>query len=178
MKLHYPTAAVLLLTGCGSAGTPAAVTRVVGADARVSSATPVCFAPPDPQASLTERAQQLRIVQICEDAARTQGVATMPFGSGQCLAATLAWGMRETGDRNAECARTWGGGAECYSTAVHLKTVKLVLSSGGQPLAETTATIRSGYGTFSAESFRSLCMAAFYAHPQALSGEQLEIPTE
>src|SRR5215212_5312582 len=83
MKLYHPTAVVLVLTGCGSPVTPAAVTRVVGADARGLSVTPVCFAPPDPLASLTERAQQQRISKICEGAARSQGVAVVPFGSGQ-----------------------------------------------------------------------------------------------
>jgi hypothetical protein len=177
MNLIFPTALFVILTGCGSAVTPAAATRVVAANAGVSSATPVCFVPPSSQLSLTEHAQQTRILQICEGAARGDGVQIVPFGSGQCLAATMAWATRDTGDREGDCARTWGG-AECHSSAVHLKTVKVVLSSAGQPVAETTATILSGYAAFSAESFRSLCVAAFHAYPEALSGEQLEIPIE
>ena len=168
---------VLVTVGCGTR-TPAAATRVLAPDSAALSRTPVCFVPPDPNLGLTERAQQGRILEICEAAARSQGIRVVAMGRGECLAATMSWAVRDTGDRNGECAGTLGG-AECYSTAVRIKSLKLALAqSAGKVLAETTASIRSDRAEFTRESFHALCTAAFENFPQPLSNEQFEVPVD
>lgn len=168
---------LLGVSGCG-AKTGAVATRVLDAGA-VVSASPVCFVPPNPEWSLTERAQQQQIIQICEDAARNQSVPVVTFGNGQCLAATLSWAVRDTGDRTAGCNGTWTGGAECYSTAVRVKSLKVALTeSTGKVLAETTASIGSTRNDFTRQTFRALCTAAFHEFPQPLANEQFDVPLE
>jgi hypothetical protein len=162
---------VLVTSGCGTK-TPAAATRVLAPDSAALSRTPVCFVPPSPNLGLTERAQQGRILEICEAAARSQGIRVVAMGRGECLVATMSWAVRDTGDRN-EC------GGECYSTAVHVKSLKLGLApSAGKVLAETTASIRSDRAEFTRESFHALCTAAFENFPQPLSNEQFEVPVD
>jgi hypothetical protein len=169
---------LLVVTGCGSS-TPAAATRVLGADAVAFSATPVCFVPPSPELSLSDRAQQLQMLEICQGAAREQGVLVVPFGGGQCLAATTIWGARENGDVDADCQRTFAG-VECHASAVHIKSMKLVLArpGGGGATSETTAAIRSRFAGFSRESFHALCAAAFHDYPGPLSNAQFDVPVE
>jgi hypothetical protein len=124
---------------------------------------------------LTERAQQGRILEICEAAARSQGIRVVAMGRGECLAATMSWAVRDTGDRYGGC----GGGGDCYSTAVRIKSLKLALAqSAGKVLAETTASIRSDRAEFTRESFHALCTAAFENFPQPLSNEQFEVPVD
>jgi len=163
--------------GCG-ASTNAAATRVLDADSALLSTTPVCFVPPNPAFSLTERAQQANIQEICEAAARKQGVSVVPF-NGKCLSVTTLWTVRDTGDREGECSKTWVG-AECQSSAVQAKSLKLTLAepANGRPLAETTATIRSTHAQFSRESFQALCSAAFHDFPQPLSNAQFQVPID
>ena len=169
---------LLALNGCGSS-IPAAATRVVAVDTTVLSTTPVCFVPPSPKLGLTERAQRADIVEICEGAARKRGVSVVPFGGGQCLAATVTWATRDSGDRDADCYGTWAG-AECHSTTVHVKSLKLVLAQalGDNALAETTAVIRSSYREFSRESFLALCTAAFHDYPRPLSRVQFDVSVD
>jgi hypothetical protein len=168
---------VLVASGCGTR-MPAAATRVLAPDSAALSRTPVCFVPPDPRLGLTERAQQGEIVGICEAAARSQGIRVVTTGSGQCLAATMSWAVRDTGDRSGACAGTWGA-AECYSSAVRIKLLKLTLAqSTGRVLAETTASILSDRAEFTRENFHALCTAAFENFPQPLSNEQFEVPVD
>jgi hypothetical protein len=177
MKLSWVVIAWLWLgvSGCG-ARTPAAATRVLDADSAVLSTAPVCFVPPDPRLGLTERAQQGQIVQICERAAQSQGVPIVAYGSGQCVVATMSWAVRDTGDRAGDCSRTWGGGAECYSTAVRIKSLRVSLAqSAGKVLAETTASIRSDRAEFTRESFHALCAAAFHDFPNPFSNAQFNV---
>jgi len=169
---------LFVLNGCG-ASTPAAATRVVAADATGLSTTPICFTPPDPALSLTDRAQQLNIQGICEDVARKQSVSVVTSGSQPCLAVSMIWAVRDTGDRDGDCTRTWAG-AECESTAIHAKSLKLVLTEpvGGRVLAETTAAIRSSREYYSNESFHALCSAAFRDFPRPLSNAQFDVPVD
>jgi hypothetical protein len=169
---------LLVMSGCG-AKTPAVATRVFDPDSAGIANSPVCFVPPSPQLGLTERAQMGQIVQICEGAARQQGVPIVAWGQGQCLAATLSWSARDTGARSGDCVNTWGGGAECYSTGVHIKYLKVALApAAGKVVAETTASVRSAHNDFTRESFRALCSAAFHDFPQPLSSERFEVSVE
>jgi hypothetical protein len=168
---------VLVANGCGTR-TPAAATRVLDPDSAALARTPVCFVPPDPNLGLTQRAQQGRIVDICEAAARSQGIQVVAIGRGQCLSASMSWTIRDTGDRSGECSRTLVG-AECYSTAVRVKSLKLVLAQpAGKVLAETTASIRSDRAEFTRESFHALCTAAFEDFPQPMSNAQFDVPVD
>jgi hypothetical protein len=176
VSLRLAGCSLLLVTACG-ASTPAAATRVLGADALEFATTPVCFVPPSPELSLTDRAQQLQMMEICQGAARERGVLVVPFG-GQCLTASMAWGTRENGDLDADCEHS-SGGVECHARAVHLKSVKLVLARPGVgPISETTASIRSNFTGFSRESFHALCVAAFHDYPGPLSNAQFDVPVE
>ena len=166
----------LVAVGCGTR-TPAAATRILAADSAALARTAVCFVPPDPSLGLSERAQQGRIVEICEAAARDQGIDVVAMGRGQCLAASMGWTVRDTGDRASQCSGTVGG-AECYSTAVRVKSLKLALAQPGKVLAETTASIRSDRAEFTRESFHALCAAAFHDFPQPLSNVQFEVPVD
>jgi hypothetical protein len=166
----------LVAVGCGTR-TPAAATRILAADSAVLARTAVCFVPPDPSLGLTERAQQGRIVEICEAAARSQGINVVAMSRGQCLSASTSWSVRDTGDRRGKCSGTLGA-AECYSTAVHIKSLKLALAQSGKVLAETTASIRSDRAEFTRESFHALCAAAFEDFPQPMSNAQLEVPVD
>ena len=102
----------------------------------------------------------------------------VPFGHDQCLAANMTWEMRDTGARESECKRNLSGG-ECPSTGVHVKLLKLTLSRPGvyDAISRTTATILSNFEGFSAESFRTLCTAAFHDYPHALSDVELDVPS-
>ena len=168
---------VVVAGGCGTR-TPAAATRVLDPDSAALAHTPVCFVPPDPKLGLTERARHGRIVEICEAAARSQGIQVVAMGRGQCLSASMSWAVRDTGDRNGGCSPTLVG-AECYSTAVRVKSLKLVLAqSAGKVLAETTASIRSDRAEFTRESFHALCTAAFEDFPHPLLNAQFEVPVD
>lgn len=158
---------------------PAAATRVLDPDSAGLSQSAVCFVPPDPNLGLTDRAQQGRILDICEAAARNQGVRVVAAGRGPCVSASLTWAVRDTGDRSGDCSPTWTGGAECYSTAVRIKTLKVALTRPtGKVVAETTASIRSDRAEFTRESFHALCAAAFQDFPQPMTNEQFEVPVD
>ena len=167
---------LLAVTACGPT-MPAAATRIVAADAAVLKQTPVCFAPPPLAPDLTLRAQQQRMLQICEAAARSEHVPVIPYGTGQCLVATMTWASRETGDRVGDCTG-WYAYATCTDHAVRLKSMKLTLSPllGGQAVVETTAAIDSSYSGFSPHSLRALCSAAFKDYPQPLTNAQFDVP--
>jgi hypothetical protein len=168
---------VLVANGCGTR-TPAAATRVLDPDSAALARTPVCFVPPNRDLGLTERAQQGLIVEICEAAARSQGIQVVTMGRGQCLSASMIWRVRDTGDRSGACSPTMGG-AECYSTAVRVKSLKLTVAQpAGKVLAETTASIRSDRAEFTRESFHALCAAAFEDFPQPMSNAQFEVPVD
>jgi hypothetical protein len=150
----------------------------VDVDAVAFSTTAVCFVPPSAELSSRERAEQIRILEICQIAAQAQGVEVVPFGNEQCLAATTTWETRDTGVRESECKRNLPGG-ECPSTGVHMKLLKLTLSRPGvdAAISHTTATILSNFEGFSAESFRTLCTAAFHDYPSALSDVEFDVPS-
>jgi hypothetical protein len=116
----------LALTGCASS-TPVAATRVVSANDVAFSTTPVCFVPPSAKLSSSEHAEQIRILEICQIAAQTQGVEVVPYVNDQCLAANMTWETRATDERKAECEHNLPGD-ECPPTGVHMKLLKLTLS--------------------------------------------------
>lgn len=167
-----------MLAGCGSS-TPAAATRVLDPQAAAYMQTPVCFLPGRPEADLIERERQTKILHICENAAADEGVAVVGYGSRECLPVSLLWQVSDTGRREGDCVRNWVG-AECQSSAVHRKSVKVVLTrpNTNQAVIETIAAIDSHNGGFSDQSFRALCLAAFHDYPQPLQSKRFEVSTE
>jgi len=146
------------------------------ADAALLSSTPICFVRPSPELNLSQRAEQTSILEICEDVARKEGLQVVPLGNAPCLAATMVWSSRNTGDWSADCSRSFIG-SECTASAIHAKSVKMVLtqSTTGKVVAENSATIASDHGSFSEKSFRALCTAAFHDYPKPLSSAQFKV---
>lgn len=100
------------------------------------------------------------------------------WGQGQCLAANLTWRVQDTGDRSADCERTWEG-ATCYSSQVSVKSLKVALAQPAGPVvAETTASIRSTLRDFAPESIFALCSAAFYKFPEPLASDRFSVSLE
>lgn len=166
---------VAVLAGCGST-TPAVATRVLDPQAPAFARTPVCFLPGRADADLIERDRQARIDRLCQSAAADEGVAVVPFGSQECLPVTLLWQVADTGRREGDCNRSLFG-VECQSTAVHRKSLKVVLArpNSSQAVIETVAAIDSSFGGFSEKSFRALCSAAFHDYPNPLRSEHFSV---
>jgi hypothetical protein len=170
-----------LLSGCGSAGSVSAVaTRVLDVDDAILRQMPVCFLQPSSSLSLTERANTSRMLSICESAATRQDTRIVPISGGRCLVATLEFGSVDTGIREGECSRNFTNGANCISSPVFHKTLKVALRKtvGGPIVAETSAAIRSSIGGFTENSYFALCAAAFYKFPQPLTTEKFDSPIE
>lgn len=176
-QIGVQVSGLLLLAACGTS-VPAAATRVLDANAVELARAPVCFTPTEAE-SLIDRDRQAQVVEVCEAAAREQGVRVVTYAAGQCLPASLRWESGETGAHEAECSRTLGG-AECSSTAVHRKSLRLVLTNPrtNRPLVETMASIDSSFAGFSRESLRALCRAAFHDYPNPLSSAQFDVSVD
>lgn len=166
------------LAGCGSS-TGAAATRVLDPQAAAFTRAPVCFPPSRAEADLIERDRQAKLTHICEEAAAGEGVPVVPFGTQGCLPVTTVWQVADTGRREGDCSSGFGK-VECSSSAVHRKSVKVVLSRPGtnQAIIETIAAIDSSFGGFSEKSFRALCSAAFHDYPSPLQSELFEVSTD
>jgi hypothetical protein len=154
--------------------------RVVADGAAASAKLPICFAPPDTGLALTESAQQKRVVATCASAAEAQGVSVVPIAAGGCLVATLKWAASDTASREADCSRTFAGGAECELAAVFQKTLRVSLVDQGsnRVVIESTAALHSQFDAFTDKSFAALCSAAFSNYPNPLQGETLQVPSE
>jgi hypothetical protein len=164
-----------MLAGCGSS-TRAAATRVLDPQAAAFTKTPVCFVPSRPEADLIERDRQAKLARVCESAVAEDGVAVAAFGTQGCLPVTMIWQVADTGIREGNCSSSFGG-VDCSSSAVHRKSVKVVLTRPGtnQALIETIAAIDSNFGSFSEKSFRALCSAAFHDYPSPLQSERFDV---
>jgi hypothetical protein len=169
---------LLALHGCGNS-VHAATTRVLDTDSAALSSTPICFVQPSPELNLTQRAEQTNILAICEDAARKEGVRVVSFDNASCLAATLVWSTRNTGEWVGDCSRTLIG-SECEGSSIHAKSVKVILTrpTTGKVIAESTAAIHSDHGGFSQKSFHALCTAAFHDFPLPLSNARFDVSIE
>jgi hypothetical protein len=91
----------------------------------------------------------------------------------------MTWQSRNTGDLDADCDRTVYG-ASCQATEVRLKSMRLTLAPAlaAAAIAETTASIHSGYSGFSKQSMQALCSAAFRDYPKPLTNSQFDVAVD
>jgi hypothetical protein len=117
--------------------------------------------------------------ELCESAARMQGVSIVPFDSPSCLvAAKMAWDSRPTGDITENCSVVWT--VNCTGSLVHGKTLRVSMNqkAGGKQLSETVSSIYSDFAAINDRSVFALCSAAFYRYPMALMNERFSVPLE
>ncbi len=117
--------------------------------------------------------------ELCESAARTQGVSIVQFESPSCLvAAKMAWASKPTGEVVENCSVAWG--VSCSGSLVHGKTLRVLMNqkAGGKQLSETVSSIASDFAAINDRSVFALCSAAFYRYPMALMNERFSVPLE
>lgn len=166
--------------GCGPATMSAATLRVLDEKMEVSVSQPICFMPPESNLGLTEKAHRKHALEICESAAKSQGVVVVSHSSRNCAVATMTWISTDTGSRESECTRKFLGSAECESDALFQKTLRIAVADpkSGRPLLESTAALHSTFSAFTDKSFVALCTAAFREYPKPLQGEEFEVESE
>jgi hypothetical protein len=89
----------------------------------------------------------------------------------------MTWTVGDTGRRVGGCSLVTPYGTQCESSAVHRKSVTVVLTrpTTNQPVMQTLAAIDSHSGGFSERSFRALCLAAFHDYPKPLSSAHFDV---
>src|SRR5260221_1246021 len=120
--------ATLLIAGIGCATTvPAASSRYLAADAATAQSAPVCFAPVSAGPGLAARANADRLKELCESAARRQGVPVVPFESPSCaIAATMDWASKPTVEIVEDCTTVLG--INCIGGVVDGQTLPVALN--------------------------------------------------
>jgi hypothetical protein len=117
--------------------------------------------------------------ELCESAARTQGVSIVPFDSPSCLvAAKMAWDSKPTGEVVETCSKVFT--VNCTGNLVHGKSLRVSMNqkAGGKQLSETVSSIHSDFAAINDRSVFALCGAAFYRYPMALMNERFSVPLE
>jgi hypothetical protein len=171
--------ALFALAGCKTT-VPAASSRYLAADSASAPSAPLCFTPFDAGPSLAARAHADHTKELCESAARAQGVSIVPFDSPSCLvAATMAWESKPTGEVVENCA-LFGAVNNCSGGLVHGKVLRVAMNqkAGGKQISETVSVIKSDFSSITDHSIFALCSAAFYRYPMALRDETFSVPVE
>jgi hypothetical protein len=171
---------ILAIVGCKTT-VPAASSRYVATDSAGGPSSPLCFAPLNAGPGLAERAHADHLKELCESAAKNQGVSIVPFDSPTCLvAATMIWNSRPTGEVVEDCSPAPFYTVNCTGGLVHGKTLRVSMNQkeGGKQLSETVSRIDSDFAAITDHSVFALCSAAFYRYPIALRNEHMSVPIE
>jgi hypothetical protein len=176
------TALLVALAGAGCTTTvSAASSRYIATDSASQPSSPLCFIPLQTGPSLADRAHADHLKELCESAAKNQGVSIVPFDSPSCLvAATMVWDSKPTGEVVEDCSPSFFYTFNCTGGTVHGKTLRVSMNqkSGGKQLSETVCRIDSDFAAITDKSVFALCSAAFYRYPTALRNERFSVPIE